>query len=752
MADQELIVKFKGDLNEWDAAVAKAKSDLALLDSYFRKAAQAQNISTRATSMDTAATTQLVAAMNILGRKLSENSNLVKENSAQLNTNASSLNQNTNALKNFKPVTESATASLGGFLKGYLSITALIQGGKMFLDATAQMQKYEGQLKAASGTQENLAKSTAFLEGLADKYNKNVIDLGASYAQLTIATKGTNLEGEKADRLFAAVTATSSALQMSVDETNGTFQAFIQMVSKGSVQAEELRGQLGERLYGAFNLAAKAMGVSTAELNKMLEQGQVLAEDLLPKMTIELEKTFGKDAQENASNLGANIEYATGQLTLFFAEAGKSSGFTGFLTQAADDAGSLLSQLRLLNKEKGLFAAAGGGAGAFLETLTGGLYTSPALEYARMAQTKQQMSGYSLFEGEFKTNSKNFPFVSDKTAPAGQTPEQIEKAKKAAEKAAKEAARQLDAWTAEQIRLIKDETARQLLDAEIANNAKYRTHNSPIDTPGQRLPGGTKNTYSLNGGQMRKAGEVFTNESTGDGSAINYDHIIANMSTAVDAAIAEQARLQKATQEFEESFDQSMKNALGNALANTAEGVGELIAGLATGTSDLEDVGNTFAAIIATLLRQIADALVAYAAVKILANEAFKSGNPYVALAAAALAYGAAAVAESAINNAGSDAAGYWTGGIVDGPGGRDRVPIMATRGEIMMNGSQQNRLWNFLSGGAAPDSISGASGGSAAHGSDLTVTVRGRLKGGDIDLAGQQGNRNNNYFRSKRG
>lgn len=56
------------------------------------------------------------------------------------------------------------------------------------------------------------------------------------------------------------------------------------MLSKGNVQAEELRGQLGERLFGAFNLASKAMGKTTKEMNKALEQGQITAKDLLPKL------------------------------------------------------------------------------------------------------------------------------------------------------------------------------------------------------------------------------------------------------------------------------------------------------------------------------------------------------------------------------------------------------------------------------------------------------------------------------------
>src|SRR5690606_22603244 len=54
-----------------------------------------------------------------------------------------------------------------------------------------------------------------------------------------------------------------------------------------TVQAEELRGQLGERIPGAFATAARAMKVTEVELNAMLKRGEVLAVDLLPRMAAE---------------------------------------------------------------------------------------------------------------------------------------------------------------------------------------------------------------------------------------------------------------------------------------------------------------------------------------------------------------------------------------------------------------------------------------------------------------------------------
>jgi hypothetical protein len=87
------------------------------------------------------------------------------------------------------------------------------------------------------------------------------------------------------------------------------------MISKGTVSAEELRGQLGERLPGAFNLAAKAMGVTTAELGKMLENGEIMAGDLLPKLALELNKTFGDKITGNVDSLQASTNRLSNTFT-----------------------------------------------------------------------------------------------------------------------------------------------------------------------------------------------------------------------------------------------------------------------------------------------------------------------------------------------------------------------------------------------------------------------------------------------------
>jgi phage tail tape-measure protein len=79
------------------------------------------------------------------------------------------------------------------------------------------------------------------------------------------------------------------------------------MLSKGKVSAEELNGQLGERLPGALGIASRAMGVTQAELMKMMQNGQLLSEDFLPKFGAQLRKEFGDASEVARESLSANM-------------------------------------------------------------------------------------------------------------------------------------------------------------------------------------------------------------------------------------------------------------------------------------------------------------------------------------------------------------------------------------------------------------------------------------------------------------
>jgi tape measure domain-containing protein len=83
--------------------------------------------------------------------------------------------------------------------------------------------------------------------------------------------------------------------------------ALTQMIGKQKISAEELRQQLGEAMPSAFGIMAKALGVTTKELDKMMASGQLLANEVLPKFAEEAERAFGGNTEKMAGNIQANL-------------------------------------------------------------------------------------------------------------------------------------------------------------------------------------------------------------------------------------------------------------------------------------------------------------------------------------------------------------------------------------------------------------------------------------------------------------
>lgn len=221
-----------------------------------------------------------------------------------------------------------AQKSIGGMVTGLKSLAAILAGGALVnstKNVTLEFQAIDRTLKAATGSAEAGARAFSFVSGEADRLGLNLRSSAAEFAKLSAAAKGTALEGQATRDIFTAVATASTALGLSAEQTGGALKAIEQMISKGTVSAEELRGQLGERLPGAFQLAAKSMGVTTEELGKMLQKGEVMADDLLPKLAKELEGRFSQAAEEAADGaVGAfnRLSNAVDDLMVSIGESG----------------------------------------------------------------------------------------------------------------------------------------------------------------------------------------------------------------------------------------------------------------------------------------------------------------------------------------------------------------------------------------------------------------------------------------------
>ncbi len=230
---------------------------------------------------------------------------------------------------NYQSVLGSVRGQLVGLTATYLSAAAAIQlVGSTF----TQSLKSAAVRTSLEFTFGSVDLADAKLEQLLDTANRlgvNYNALVSSYKSFAGAVVASNFDFQQGERIFNAVAGASSRLKLSSEDTEGALRALQQMISKGNVQAEELRGQLGERIPGAFSIAARAIGVTETQLNKMLQKGEVLAADLLPKLATELEKTFGLESTKQIEGMNAETEKF---FNMFSGAVAESSNINKFFT------------------------------------------------------------------------------------------------------------------------------------------------------------------------------------------------------------------------------------------------------------------------------------------------------------------------------------------------------------------------------------------------------------------------------------
>lgn len=129
------------------------------------------------------------------------------------------------------------------------------------------------------------AGALSFTRGLADQLGLSFTTLSTTFGSFTAAASAANVSLETQKSLFAAVSRAAQQLGLSNDEISGSLLALQQVASKGTVQMEELRGQLGERLPIAFAATALGLGKTQIELIKLVESGKLTAAEFFPALT-----------------------------------------------------------------------------------------------------------------------------------------------------------------------------------------------------------------------------------------------------------------------------------------------------------------------------------------------------------------------------------------------------------------------------------------------------------------------------------
>lgn len=199
-----------------------------------------------------------------------------------------------------------ATAGTVGDLARAFQLLAGSLVVKEFVDANVAIENFDRAMTLVSGSTAGAANSLEYVRQISDTLGLEISGTADNFISLSAAAKGTSLEGQATRDIFEAISKAMSLLGKSSAETNGALLAVQQIISKGTVSSEELRGQLGERLPGAFQIAARAMNLTTQELGDFLQAGEITAADFLPRFAAELNKTFGDTTRVSTFNAELN--------------------------------------------------------------------------------------------------------------------------------------------------------------------------------------------------------------------------------------------------------------------------------------------------------------------------------------------------------------------------------------------------------------------------------------------------------------
>ena len=204
---------------------------------------------------------------------------------------------------------------------------------------SAQIQKLEVALKGVTKTQSEFAKAQKIISDTSRRLNVPLGDATKQFTTLSASVIGSGGNVEDAEKVFRGVSEAIKATGGDAEDVQSAIRAMSQIFGKGKVSAEELQGQLGERLPGAVVKFAKATGRTLPELQKDLRDGTVGLNDVM-KFVVKLSEDHADAAEKMANSqadAGQKMGVALRELQKEFGDLFVPVGamIQGFVTQIA---------------------------------------------------------------------------------------------------------------------------------------------------------------------------------------------------------------------------------------------------------------------------------------------------------------------------------------------------------------------------------------------------------------------------------
>lgn len=212
-----------------------------------------------------------------------------------------------------KNVLDILKASLGTFI-GMLArdfLTNAIQGFKEFAASISragiELDALQNTMLAATGGWESGGREIKWIIDMSNRLGLSFGDVSDSYAKFMTSFTRSGGTISQSRQIFEDLSTAMVSLHLPAERMQGVFVALEQMANKGTVQAEELKRQLGNALPGAFELAAESMGILPARLMELMKKGQVFSKDFLPAFAATVKAALGQSIDIASMQFNASI-------------------------------------------------------------------------------------------------------------------------------------------------------------------------------------------------------------------------------------------------------------------------------------------------------------------------------------------------------------------------------------------------------------------------------------------------------------
>ena len=290
------------------------------------------------------------------------------ENTKRMGAAGASAKQLGESLKDAGAGAEKARSSLSLLTSAATKLAAAfaaIKSAGFFVEAADEARMLEARVRAASVSVDDAAKNMTAIKRVAEETISPLSDTATLYLRVSQATRTMGLESERVADVVSIVSKSLQISGASASETSAVMLQFGQALASGVLRGDEFNSMMenSPRLAKALS---DALGVSTGQLRRMAEQGQLTA-DTVVNALLKQKDVIDTEYRTIPQTVGQAWQVLTDKIGQFAGAVDNSIGVTSTIVNVMNMASDAIRQATTAISDhiRGAAAAADGATGSF---------------------------------------------------------------------------------------------------------------------------------------------------------------------------------------------------------------------------------------------------------------------------------------------------------------------------------------------------------------------------------------------------